>query len=247
MNRRRTAVAALAGVATLVIAPQALPASASGPVPGSAAVEPPQGQALIQGVVTDQSGNPVDDVTVQATKADGTPAASALTYASDRADGPQHGYFYLQVTRGTYTLTFTKDGYRGDPLEAQVTKRGQHVSLGEIEIRKVLAETKTSADLVKATVTTKQNGEVEVSVTSKATGKPTGDVEIREGRHVVGEGQVKSRDKGAVSLELDKLGKGEHDLKAYYLGSSTLKPSSSKSFTLTVKKAGKKPGKKDKR
>lgn len=236
MNRSRTAAVAIAALAALVVAPQALPASAS---TGASAAAPVQraGGALIQGVVTDQFGRPVDDVQVQATKADGTPAASALTYASDREDGPQHGYFFLEVTKGSYTLTLSKNGYRDAVYEAQVTKRGQHVSLGEIEIRRLLADTKTSASLEDGTVTTRQNGEVDVTVTSRATGKPTGDVEVREGRHVVGEGQLRSRDKGHVSIELDKLGKGQHELKAYYLGSSTLKESSSKSVTLTVKKS----------
>lgn len=55
----------------------------------------------------------LDDVKVQARDADtGVKVASALTYASDRADGPQHGYYYLEVPAGTFTVTFQKKGMR---------------------------------------------------------------------------------------------------------------------------------------
>ena len=234
MSHRRTLVAAAALLAGALIAPQALPASASST--GRAVTAQRAGQALIQGVVTDQSGRYVDDVEVQATKDDGTPAASAITYASDREDGPQHGYFFLEVTRGTYTLTLSREGYKTATYGPyQVTKRAQRVSLGEIEIQKKLAESKTEASLVRRTVTTKQNGEVVVTVSAKDV-KPTGDVEIREGRAVVGEGGLRARDKGQITIELDRLPRGTHELKAYYLGSSDLKASASASFTLTVTK-----------
>ncbi|MBI2245210.1 MAG: Ig-like domain repeat protein [Nocardioides sp.] len=231
MTYRRT-FAAAALLAAALLAPQALPATAA-PAGGSVTAER-AGQALIQGVVVDQAGRYVDDVEVQATKDDGTPAASAITYASDREDGPQHGYFFLEVTRGTYTLTLSRDGYKTATYgPVQVTRRGQHVSLGEIEIQKKQTESKTDAALAQRTVTTKQNGAVTVTVSAKGL-KPTGDVEIREGRDVVGEGRLKAKDKGEVTIVLDRLPRGAHELKAYYLGSSELKASASKAFTLTV-------------
>ncbi|HEY0953056.1 Ig-like domain repeat protein [Nocardioides sp.] len=236
MSPRRTLAAAAALLAAAVLVPQALPATAA-THRGVAVTAPRTGQSLIQGVVTDQTGRYVDDVTVQATKADGTPAASAKTYASDRADGPQHGYFYLEVGRGTYTLTLTRSGYRTatyGPFE--ITRRRQTISLGEIGIVKMLPETKTAAALVRRSVTTKQNGVVEVAVSAKGA-KPTGTVEVREGQRVVGEGRLKASDKGELVIGLDRLPKGAHQLKAYYLGSSALKASSSPSFTLTVTKA----------
>lgn len=232
MSHRRTFAAAVALLAAAVIAPQALPASAS--PAGRAVTAQRAGQALIQGVVVDQAGRYVDDVEVQATKADGTPAASAITYASDREDGPQHGYFFLEVTRGTYTLTFSRDGYRTLVLDdLQIERARQKLSLGEVEIQKKLAESKTEASLVRRTITTKQNGEVVVTVSARGV-KPTGDVEIREGRTVVGEDGLRARDNGQVTIELDRLPRGTHELKAYYLGSPDLKVSASTSFTLTV-------------
>lgn len=232
MSHRRTLAAAAALLAAALIAPQALPASASST--GRAVTLERAGRALIQGVVTDQSGRFVDDVTVQATKDDGTPAASAITYASDREDGPQHGYFFLEVTRGSYTLTLSREGYKTATYgPVQVTKRGQHVSLGEIEIQKKLTESRTEADLARRSVTTKQNGQVVVTVSAKGV-KPTGDVEVREGRKVVGEAGLKAKDKGQITIVLDRLPRGAHELKAYYLGSADLKESTSKSFTLTV-------------
>lgn len=235
MSDRRIVAAAAALLAAALIAPQALPAAAS-PASRVATAER-AGQALIQGVIVDQAGRYVDDVEVQATKDDGTPAASALTYASDREDGPQHGYFFLEVTRGTYTLTLSRDGYQTVEYGPyQVTKRRQRVSLGEIEIEKKLAESKTEAALVKRTITTKQNGQVALTVSAKGF-KPTGDVEVRDGRSVVGEGRLKAKDKGQVTIVLDRLPRGAHGLKAYYLGSTDLKASTSRSFTLTVTRA----------
>ncbi len=233
-NHRRTVAAVVAAIAVLLVAPPALPASASTAGAAPAGTAGRAGQALIQGVVTDQSGRYVDDVTVQATRADGTPAASAITYASDREDGPQHGYFFLEVDRGTYTLTLSREGYKTakyGPYE--ITKRRQRLSLGEIEIEKKLADSKTAATLAQKTITTKQEGVVGVTVTPKDA-KPTGGVEIREGRNVVGEGRLKARDKGVLTVTLDRLPKGAHELKAYYLGSGDLKASASTSFTLTV-------------
>jgi hypothetical protein len=236
MTYRRSVAVAAALIAAAVIAPQALPASAA-PVAGPAASAPRAGSALIQGVVVDQFGNPVDDVEVQAENADGTPAASALTYASDREDGPQHGYFFLEVSRGTYTLTLTRTGYKTLVIDdVEVARARQKVSLGEVEIEKKLADTKTTGELGDKSITTKQNGVVDVVVSSKATTKPTGAIEVREGRKVVGEGTLKAKGKGKLTIELDKLAKGSHDLKVYYLGSSTLKASTSGVLTLKVAK-----------
>ena len=237
MSRRRIA-AVLAACGALLVAPHALPAQAatshaSRPAaPALAAVHP-----LIQGVVVDQSGDPVDDVQVQATKADGTPQASALTYASDREDGPQHGYFYVEVTKGSYTLTLSKSGYRTVEYDAgTITRRAQKVSLGELVIKRIAAATATRASLRKSTVNTRQHGEVTVTVTSKGA-KPVGAVEVREGRHVVGDATLRKSARGTVTIELDKLAKGQHVLKAYFLGNSSFKASSSRSFTLTVVRA----------
>lgn len=232
---RRLIATLLATGGVLLAAPQALPAQAAAPHAGrAAAAVATEVHPLIQGVVVDQDGTPVDDVEVQATKADGTPQASDLTYASQRADGPQHGYFWLQVTKGTYTLTLSKDGYRTVEYDAgQISKRNQKISMGELVIKRIAAPTETRGSLQRATVTTRQRGLVDVTVTSKGA-KPVGDVEVREGRDVVGDGTLEKSDGGSVTLELDRLPRGAHELKAYFLGSAGFKESSSKSFTLTV-------------
>jgi Bacterial Ig-like domain (group 3) len=237
MSRRRTA-AALAAFGALLLVPHALPAqAATSHVARSAASVSAEVHPLIQGVVVDQDGNPVDDIEVQATKGDGTEQASALTYASDREDGPQHGYFFLEVSKGSFTLTLSKDGYKTVEYDVgTITKRGQKISLGELVIKKLAAATATTASLTKATVNTKQHGEVTVTVSSNGA-KPVGDIEIREGRHVVGDATLRKSDGRSASIELDKLPKGEHELKAYFLGTSSFKASTSRSFTLTVVRA----------
>jgi hypothetical protein len=238
MNKLRLVAATTAAAASvLLVAPQMMPASASQPGSSPAAASAVERKPLIQGVVVDQFGHEVDGVTVQATKADGTAAASAITYASDRADGPQHGYFFLEVSKGSFTLTISKSGYRTAKVgPVEVERRFQHVSLGEVQLDKDLTATRTGGAPDDATITTKQHGVVLVEVTAKGKVHPTGAVEIREGRTVVGEDALRRTDKGSVEVDLDKLAKGKHELKAYYLGSSSFEGSTSKAFTLTVSK-----------
>ena len=119
MSRRRTVAVLVAAAAAFLVAPHALPAQAATHHDRAAAPAPATAHPLIQGVVVDQNGKPVDDVSVEAVKPDGTVQASALTYASNRPGGPQHGYFYLEVTKGTYTLALSRSEYEdGQPVHA---------------------------------------------------------------------------------------------------------------------------------
>ncbi|GAA4362496.1 carboxypeptidase-like regulatory domain-containing protein [Nocardioides caricicola] len=241
MSWLRTTAALLTGAVLLV--PQVLPASASTthsalPAAPAAKVSP---VPLVQGVVADQFGNFVDGVMVRATKG-GTAVASAETYASKRASGPQHGYFFLEVGKpGTYTVTLSKKGYETVTFSGIEVKRPrQKVSLGAIEIEKTPEPTTTSAALVSRSVTTKARGAVVVKVAAKATKSPVGEVEIREGDKVVGSADLRASGRGTVTVVLGKLGKGGHVLKAHFLGSDTLAPSASKqAITLVVVKARK--------
>lgn len=234
MSRRRIA-AVLACCGALLAVPHALPAQAA-PVHRAAAPRAAESHPLIQGVVVDQKGKPVDDVQVKAIKADGTVQASALTYASDREDGPQHGYFFVEVTRGTYTLKLSRDGYKTVEYDAgTITKRRQRISLGELEIALLAAPTTTKASLEKGTVSPKQRGVVDVKVTTR-NGQAVGDVEVREGRRVVGSDSLRKSDKGSLAVALDKLPKGDHHLVVYYLGAKGLKASHSSGLTLHVAK-----------
>lgn len=73
-----------------------------------------------------------------------------------------------------------------------------------------------------------------MSVTVNGEGKVTGEVEVREGRKVVGTAIIGR--KATVTLTLDRLPKGDHVLAAYFLGTVDHKASSSKHFTLHVTK-----------
>jgi hypothetical protein len=75
-----------------------------------------------------------------------------------------------------------------------------------------------------------------VTVSGGGTGRPAGAVEVREGRKVVGAGRLRSSARGKVVVTLKRLDAGRHDLKAYFLGSKSLRASSSRAVTLTVKK-----------
>lgn len=235
---RLTAVLAtvVALAASVLAVQQMMPASAVAPAPSAPVFVAPEN--LIQGVVVDQRGRAVDDVTVEAVKADGTNDAADKTYEASWEGGPGHGYFALSVHRGGYTLVLSKPGYRTVGYDAGlVTKRRKTISMGEIEIQKVAAPTRTEATLAKATITTKNAGSVAVTVTDPADkkAKVAGDVEVREGKKVVGTATI-GRKGGAVTVTLAKLPKGAHTLTAYYLGSADHRSSGSKGLTLTVVK-----------
>lgn len=225
----------------LALAPVAQPSQAAtgthaGAVQASRAGAPP----LIRGVVADQFGHYVDDVDVQAVRANGNVAASSLTYASNWKSGPQHGFFYLEVGKlGTYSLTFSKSGFVSRTLDnVEITRLKQRLGLGEIKLTRKQATTTTSAALRDATITTKDKPRVDVSV-APGKAKPVGKVEIRIGKKVVGSTTLEAGDKGSTTVTLDNLDKGTYTLTASYVGSKTMKASSSKKMTLTVRKGGK--------
>ena len=69
----------------------------------------------------------LDDVKVVAYDANRNVLASALSYASERADGPAHGYYYLRVPPGkNYYLEFSKPGWeRVAVRRVDVPQRGR--------------------------------------------------------------------------------------------------------------------------
>lgn len=191
-------------------------------------------QKLVQGVVVDGRGQHLDGVTVQAFDDSGAPAASAETYANLAPGGTQHGYFWLDVPRGVYTVKVAEPGYVPVTLRAITIERGHpQASLGEITL---LRRTETSGRLADAGITTDDKGKVKVTVTPGAQ-KPTGDVQVREGSKVVGSAELVARARGEVTVTLRKLARGSHDLKVVYTGSELHQESTSSRLTLVVKAA----------
>lgn len=236
-------LAAATALGALALAPTMQPSQAAGSFSGEAPAPSLSSGAvgtppLIQGLVVDRAGHFLNNVEVVAVRASGVVAASALTYASNWADGPQNGYFYLEVGKtGTYTLTLSRTGYVTRTLSSvEIVRLRQKLALGEITLTRKLADTKVAAKLPDTRITTNDKGKVDVTVSSTATRKPTGAVEIREGKAVLGSGKLAAGDKGHLKVTLKKLARGSHDLKAYFLGSSSLKKSDSRAVTLTVKK-----------
>lgn len=93
----------------------------------------------------------------------------------------------------------------------------------------------SNADAVSSTVratykvSAKKAGTAKVKVRSSR--KPAGRVVVRDlarGGKVVGRAKVTPRSRGAVSVRIARLGKGVHRLVVHYLGSPTVKASSSK-------------------
>lgn len=196
----------------------------------AAAAEP-----KIWGVVLDGKGKPVLDVVVTAVDENSRTAASDLSYEGGTADdSPRQGYFELMVgSNGTYTVTLKKSGFVTEKVSGIKIASGQRVQgLGDITLLRV---SKTSGDLVKSTVSTGDKGKVEVAVTP-AGEKPTGKVAVKEGKQVVGSATLKGKHNGEVTVTLEKLAKGSHDLKVVYGGSGVHAASTSAKFTLKVTK-----------
>ena len=95
----------------------------------------------------------------------------------------------------------------------------------------------STASLKKKKVTTKQSGVVDAILTTAATKAPTGRIEVREGSDVVGKGSLSTGDAGHLTITLSRLSKGAHVLKVHFLGSTSLRESTSKPVTLVVTKA----------
>lgn len=97
----------------------------------------PASDAVIQGVIVDAEGFPVDDARVMAF-ADGesTPSATARTYAGG---GVGHGYFALHVPAGTYEIRFSGPPWstayaKGIFPEDITVASGDSVDLGELAL-----------------------------------------------------------------------------------------------------------------
>ena len=205
-------------------------------VASSAAAAP---EPLIQGVVVDQADRPVLGVKVQAIADDGSAAASDESYENVTAEGdPQPGYFALHVgDLGTYTVVLSKKGYFSETLEGvTLNRRGRIASLGEVELTRRPAATTTRAALKDAVVAPDERARVVVTVTADDGASPTGSVKVKDGRDALGSATLRAGDKGKVTITLPRLGRGSHDLKVFYGGADLLQPSTSKAFTLTVKK-----------
>ena len=194
----------------------------------------------IQGVVADQNGHYMDNVEVHAVNSSGATAASDFTYASDRAYGEPHGFFNLSVRRlGTYTVSFSKDGYVTQSRTVEVTRRPRIVLLGEIDLKVKPRGTTTDAGLKSAKVTTADKARVVVQVATGATKKPVGDVTVLIGRKKVGSDTLTASDRGSVTIGLQRLAVGTYKVRAIYAGSrkQNLAASTSGPVTLQVVRA----------
>lgn len=232
MSRLRT----LPGPLLLAIVSFAL--VAGGLPPSSAA--PTTASKIIRGLVADQSGRLVDDVQVEAIDADGVVAASALTYASEKVDGVQHGFYGLHVAAGTYTLRFSKPGFRTQTVtDAVTTGRRQVARAAEVALAVVRAPSTTDARLADTTIRPTQRGKVLVTVKGKAS-SIVGEIEVLSGRRVVGSGALRKRDHGKTTIDLKRFDRGSHRLTVAFAGSTLLKPSAD-GVLLKVTRTGRRP------
>lgn len=189
---------------------------------------------LIQGVVWDQSGRAIDDVLVEAVDADGDVAASAFTYASAWDSGPQHGYFFLEVGPGDYTIRLSKAGYRSGTVEDVVVTRRHGAALGDLVIKRRPAVSRTTASLVDDRVSTADDVLVRVAVTSSATDRPTGTLSVVDAGRTVASTALRPNRHGRAVLSLGQLRRGVHLLQVRYTGDDLVLGSASQRLMLVV-------------
>lgn len=194
---------------------------------------------LIQGVAVDGDGKGVDNVAVQALDAStGKPVATALTYASARAAGPQHGYFYLWVDRGVYDVVLVKRGYDASFLrDVNVTSR-KPVSLGELRLDLRDWPTSTVAEVLDPVVAPRQSVVVSVAVDSKRAKVTGGRLVVLDGKKVLASQRLTKADRGVATLDLGRLPRGTHRLSVEYRGVDGLKSSQARAIKVVVAKPG---------
>jgi hypothetical protein len=194
---------------------------------------------LIQGVAVDGNGKGVDNVAVQALDAStGKPVATALTYASARRTGPQHGYFYLWVDRGVYDIALVKRGYDGSFLQDVNVSGRKPVSLGELRLDLRDWPTSTVAEVLDPVVAPRQSVVVTVAVDSKRAKVTGGRVVVLDGGKVLATQRLARTDQGVATLDLGRLPRGTHKLSVEYRGVDGLKSSKAKTLKVVVAKPG---------
>jgi hypothetical protein len=194
---------------------------------------------LIQGVAVDGDGKGIDNVAVQALDAStGKPVATALTYASARATGPQHGYFYLWVDRGVYDVVLVKRGYDASFLrDVNVTSR-KPVSLGELRLDLRDWPTSTVAEVLDPVVSPRESVKVSVAVDSKRAKVTGGRLVVLDGKEVLASQRLSKADRGTATLDLGRLPRGTHKLSVEYRGVDGLKSSEARALKVVVAKPG---------
>lgn len=253
MSRRIAAALALAVAGGMLITPQVLPASATTQsAAGSSAAAlaaplPPVGKAWLVGIVTDQAGHPLQDVSVQAWSTDPEatePVASDLTYENVLLDN-QQGFFRLEVPiHAEYLIVMSSD--TGDPFRTFQYNGGEPVKVGLRRERKLgtseiartaLQKSATTAKLSSASVKVNKQAKITITVKCKNVAPVLGKVTAAVGGKKVA-GTLKQSSNGKITLTLPKLKKpGKYTVEAWYLGDRYVKKSTAgKKLTLTVKK-----------
>lgn len=198
----------------------------------------PAPTSVIEGVAVDASGKGIDNAAVQALDAStGKPVATALTYASAREDGPQHGYFYLFVDPGVYDVVLVKRGYDAAFLSDVVVRKKSRTALGQLTLGLRDWPTRTIAAVLDPVVSPGQPVLVEVEVDSAKARVTGGRVVVSEGKRILATHRLTRADRGTVTVNVGRLPRGTHQLRVDYRAVDGLKSSSSKkTLKVTVAK-----------
>jgi hypothetical protein len=214
----------IVGSASLAVAP----AHASG-------IQIPDGKGDVVGLVKQKHGGYLLDVKVEAVR-NGDVQASAFTYESDVEAG-RNGFYRLEVDSGRrYTLVFSKPGFLTRTVPGVRVRDGREVEVDTVSLLPKPDPSRTAGSLVDNRITAAERGEVVVSVSTRATDRPVGEVSVKYGHREVGDARLRRTDEGTVTVSLDRLDRGTYPLKVYYGGAEGIESSKSREFKLTVEK-----------
>ena len=251
MSRRISAALALAVVGGLLLAPQALPASASTPLAADGATvalppaRPAAGHAWIDGLVQDRAQRYLDGVNVEAFRADdldGDPVASWITY-EDPEDGPAHGWFRLYGLEAgvDYEVRFSSldddaDPYRASwfPKAVRLTNR-QVLELPTTTLtlqRKVTA--KLTAAFAHSSVKPATAARLKISLTSPDVKPVIGDLRVKIDGSRAWSTPLKTGNNGHTVVSLPKLKLGTHKVAVTFGGNDAVMKSK-KATTLELR------------
>lgn len=227
--RRLRPLAPLLLAPLLAAAPTALPSYAAGGA-GShlTATGTSADDSIIRGVVTDRSGHPIDDVVVEALGPRGEVVATALSYASRKESGPQHGFYGLYVPAGHYRLRLEKAGYTRRTVGDVVVARHGVEDVRTVTLAQPRGRTRTAAKLVGGRVPAGARGRVAVTVSGpRGAAAPTGTLVVTSGSRRLGATQLQAADHGHAVVRLVRLAAGRHTVSVRFRGNDVLRPSES--------------------
>lgn len=227
------AVLAGAGVAPFAVSADASPqVQDSGTLSRAAAVptKPGKNVGWIQGKVLDRAQRPIQNINVEAFKADnlkGTPVASSLTYAPTYRD--EKGWYRLYGLKpGKYKVRYSSLSNAKKPYQAvwsQVVTVTKQKTV-ELSAQTMTLTTKVDASLAlvfsDASVKPSQRAKLKISLTSADVSPIAGDLYVKIDKQPTWTTPIKDENRGHLTVRLPKQALGQHQISVRFGGNDAV-------------------------